>query len=197
MNILLLFATLLEAKPTIEHFKKTGLLVQKSPFHFKKNNLTIAISGIGPYSAYNCTIAHIIAHDIIIQGGLAGSFDLDLPIGSCREVQSVSFLPLFQNQNCPEALLFPKITLQNDGVELFTSPCPVYEQKRSSGLVDMEGYAIAQAGSAHSKPVHLLKIVSDHPSQNSSRLIRERMQDLSLQLSSNIIELVTAKGLRD
>ncbi len=164
MKTLLIFATQREAAPTLKK-------------QFK--NCTSIITGMGPLPTFKAISQQIQHYDRIVNAGICGTFDEKTAVGSIHTVSRLEYLPLKQHQGS----LFPSLRIHPEGQTLYTSPVPVYESKRETGLVDMEGYVLAHLALKHKKPIQMYKIVSDFCSKDSKEHILKRIDALALTLS--------------
>lgn len=102
MNLLIVSATIQEIEPTLDFLK----IERQSNKNFYKvdfigNDISILISGIGSYSTvYNLTkILSKNKYDLLINVGIAGSFDEHIKIGSIVNVKSETIGDLGVNDN--------------------------------------------------------------------------------------------------
>ncbi|MCE5295249.1 MAG: hypothetical protein LLF94_11655 [Chlamydiales bacterium] len=187
---LITFATVEEAEHTLATFDaqfiKTGLYQSTIGY--------IGITGIGPFAAAFAIQAIHNTYNIkeVINIGFAGSLNPKLELGSIWPISSCSkhlWHPKghIAAQNCL-ANEITTLALQTDGVSLSTVDFPLYETPAHlidvCDLIDMEGYAIAQAALSLGLPCTLYKLVSDYCTSTSLSEIKNNMRKYSQIVSS-------------
>lgn len=193
-DISFLFATLLEAQETIHQL--CGSQAGKDRWVFPHGE--IIITGMGKASSIEfCPVTQFW-----VNLGVAGAFSEDFSVGDFVWVKSVSAYeqPIsaslldIQTYFCPipEVKLFEKSIVS---AHLYTAHIPVYEipaQVEKQSLVDMEGLFLAEQAKGKKAKLLIGKIISDHCSKDSSRLIRERLPELSKKLAFCAQSIVNA-----
>lgn len=92
MKFLIVASTTFEIAPTLDFLKKNA--AQKgSEYHFNQNSIQILISGVGVPTVIYSLLKKISQEDfdLILQVGIAGTYNLNNSIGSVVEVASDTF----------------------------------------------------------------------------------------------------------
>lgn len=181
-SILLIFATFLEAEATLaSHPYET--LIPDTLYRFSDTYLLI--TGMGPSPAAQKTTLYAPTASCIYNFGIAGSLHSHHTLFSWHTVSVVTH----------HATKKSFILSKTPGSRLLTLDTPLYdEQLRNSlqthyDLVDMEGFAIAEAASYLNIPTYLHKIVSDFCSSSTSDTIRLHIKTLSQKIADKIDEM--------
>lgn len=178
MKPLFLFATLAEARVTIER----GSFCQTGENLFSCGDRSIVIIGMGPKAALR-GIERLPTDGVRwINIGIAGAFDRALHFGQKCQIGSTAFL---SRGRVYDHLIVPK----GGDTILYTSPTPVYEAPHFyKGVVDMEGHVVAKVALQKKVPLSIIKVVSDYCSPDTSEIIRKKLGELSELLSIAIAE---------
>lgn len=178
MKNLLVFATLLEAEPSIVALN--AQVISPNIYAYEKGYLVI--TGMGMVAAERAVIDTLATFSIetIWNFGVAGK----LSAGKVGEVYSVQKIGRFPGKE--------EIHLPEEGVSLISSETPIHDQALSKRLsekwqlVDMEGYGIAQAAAMYNKPLFMRKFVSDFASEGGAELIKKNIASLAKQISAMV-----------
>lgn len=96
MKILVTAATEAEIALSIKHITTAGVQVETNVFAYLGHTVNIAVTGVGMVATtYNLT--RILAskqYDLVIQAGIAGTFDRDMPLGKVVVVRKDRFADL-------------------------------------------------------------------------------------------------------
>lgn len=90
MNVLLVAATEAEISSTIDWLQNDSLPDAYGTFGIAQGALDICITGVGLLAAtFAITNAlHLRRYDFVLQAGIGGSFDKDIPLGACVAIRS-------------------------------------------------------------------------------------------------------------
>lgn len=185
MNTLLLSATHLEIKPTLEQFS-----FKTDAFFFQlTENCSCLITGIGAIQTAISLTKHLSKHkyDQVIQVGIAGSYDRTLPLGNVVEVLSdkygdlgveekdgsylslpqigLSLSPALDNELFSWNALFPELkSVKSMTVNLVagTNETIIKRAKQNTELETMEGIAAALATNEFKIPFTQLRSISNY-----------------------------------
>lgn len=96
MNILLTAATGAEIALSIKHIASAGIEVKPGVFDYSGHKVTIAVTGVGMVATtYNLTgILAKEQFDLVLQAGIAGTFDRNIPLGEVVAVGKDRFADL-------------------------------------------------------------------------------------------------------
>lgn len=200
--ILLVFATLTEAKGTIQALRA----VECHPSVYRWSKGRIVISGMGCIQAATAVGLYGQEADTVINVGIAGALNPEIPLGTMCSIQTVAKHTLL-----PEAPLLHTVDLvqaafphhdigsKGTGCRLISSDYPVYDpmtrQRLSSfDLVDMEGYGVASACHALQKQCRIYKKISDLADSIGSSLIKKHLGRYSEEIGKEIIDLMLREG---
>lgn len=176
------FATLEEAQASITR-------TNASPYqgHFRFTDNLILITGIGPFAAYTQASPFIKQASALYNFGIAGALHPEIAPCTCVEVATVSKLKWHpKNPTLTESIAL------SGTLKLCTLDFPLHETnflKEDFDLVDMEGYALAYLAKEHQVPIKLIKIVSDHCTENTSSDIQKNLKILSEHLAEKLTRL--------
>jgi nucleoside phosphorylase len=190
MKMLITFATLSEAKSSIEALKAKTLIENEL---YQTEVGKIIISGMGCLNAAVTLSKYVKEDDTVYNFGACGALK-DLPLFSVIEVKEVckfNFLPedLDEHSRLFSSSLFNPIKLQENGLTCLSSDFPLHKNSRKRWLcenydiIDMEGYGIAKM----TKNVKMFKCVSDFASENGHKLIKENLKEVSFRLKETLI----------
>ncbi|MCP5469982.1 MAG: hypothetical protein H7A36_05705 [Chlamydiales bacterium] len=188
MKRLLIFATLVEAKATIE-----ALNAFPAGDLYAFENGLIAICGIGIHQAQACTSRYAQECDEVWNLGFAGALS-SLPMHEIVSISKVGkYVPIIDlDPHSKEMMLNTLPTFELGGsVPLISSDFPIHSKihrPENFALVDMEGYGIAFAANALQKPLRMWKIVSDFASPEGIALIKKHKTQLSQLLAQKVLD---------
>lgn len=96
MKILVIAATGAEIALSIKHITASGREVKPLVFYLDGVEISFSVTGVGMVAtAYHLTkLLAIGGYDLVIQAGIAGCFDRDIPLGEVLMVQSDRFADL-------------------------------------------------------------------------------------------------------
>jgi nucleoside phosphorylase len=175
MRTLFLFATLAEAKISIERVGAN--LEEDGVYAFGEHK--IVIIGMGPKNA-SLAVEKLPTDGVKwVNIGIAGALDPSLFVGHPFSIGTTAFL--HENR-----IYDRQIIDRNVDTILYTSSVPVYERPpccEGRALIDMEGHAVAKIALQKNVPLSFIKVVSDYCSKDTHRLIKERLPELSKTLS--------------
>lgn len=185
---LITMAHLGEAQGVIDLFK----LTRSSPTLFEGDNLTCLITGEGPFEAAIRT-ASILSqkkYTQVINLGIAGTLNPDLPIASIQTVRSV-YLAI---NGKPQFKSFKSSELGIDCVTSFERILDPQKAIPLSGvaqLVDREAWGVAMAAKDAQISFHSYKLISDQAGTlGACESVKERVQDWSAKLALHLQELL-------
>lgn len=193
--LLLVFATLVEAKPTLK-----ALGAKKQSHHlYQFENGKLLICGMGSISAASSLTHYINISENIHSFGIAGAFNKDLKMGDFCHIKTVD-----KHLHLPENLdshsqhfakkIHPCFSNLEGSYRLITSDYPIHNKKdnallsKNYDLVDMEGYGLAWACQREGKTIQITKIVSDFANSEGPDLIRKQIATLSEGISQFILK---------
>ncbi|WP_158538726.1 futalosine hydrolase [Chitinophaga skermanii] len=90
MKVIITAATLLEIKPLVEHLATVADLITGHEYSIKHHTVKVVIGGVGMMAtAYNVGKEIIMYQpQLVIQAGIAGSFDRNLQLGDVVQITS-------------------------------------------------------------------------------------------------------------
>ena len=187
----ILMAMPIEAEPFIRGLSMEQ--IESGPFSVYRNNDIILIaSGIGRVRA-SAAAAYLISRynpEIMINPGTAGSNTENAEAGTVFSISTVFDRDLVLYRG-PEYFKYEMETFSGTpSASLLTSDRPsiTAEEREKAAeiadLSDMEGAAFAQICSLFNKKGYIIKIVSDGPSAESFKSIREGIEKYSGELFS-------------
>lgn len=190
-SILLAFATLKEAAPSLE-LLGAAPSADTSLYLFEGGGLLI--TGMGALAAAAAVSRYIQDFDSVWNLGVAGALSKTLLLGEMVEVGStakwsgVLSLP-------PHALsLFEAAhpILGKGNPRLLTSDYPIHYQElgktlsQQADLLDMEGYGVAIAAEQANKTWRITKRISDLCSEGGAQLIQQELPKAARELADKV-----------
>ncbi|WP_069116681.1 5'-methylthioadenosine/S-adenosylhomocysteine nucleosidase [Spiroplasma helicoides] len=216
MNLCILFAMIDEAQPLI--YKLNPSLIIEKPFLvFKKNNIIIAISGIGISNASSCFtyIDGKFNPEIYINAGLAGCISdennvLDVVLvdkafyssanttGFGYEYGQIPKMPAFYtsdqslSKKISQIKNFKKLNIATSDIFINNSEAVntlIKPIKTKIEIVDMECCAFFQSAYLFNKPILAIKIISDVLTKKSNE---NQFNEILNKASNKISEVIYA-----
>jgi 4-hydroxybenzoate polyprenyltransferase len=195
--IALLVATLNEAQPLLALLKAEQQLTQPFPVYGYPGGL-VAIIGMGPKSAAKAA-DYVIRNggaSTIINFGICGALSESFkPGGLCRVITTLDGDALLQSRETSSLPLLSHEAWQHFApVRLASVTEPVFggeprqQLAAHADIVDMEGYAVAQAARRHGIPCYLLKVVSDLADDSGRAHLMQNLARVSEVLTQEVVK---------
>lgn len=175
MNLLIVFATALEAAALLEQAVPLSDTLFSSPYG------TICLCGMGSAHIAERLEPLLPTCDAIWNFGFAGALHPELPIGMLCSVA-------IAGREC----------IAHEGMRLVTVDAPLHDPAERDrlaldwDLVDMEGEAIAALAKRYGKPLKMVKVVSDNANAQTSQTILAKAPMLSQILLEAIFTSMNA-----
>ena len=178
MKLVLFFATLAEAAPTLRYLQAR---YENGVFRFSKG--IVICTGMGIQNAHFAAKRAPKKQVFWVNLGVAGSFSSKKQLYTTVEIDGI--FPLQQKADSMEKAIVLRKDVKN---LLFTSHVPIYQTLSvpyKHGFVDMEAYPIAREAVSCGIFFTSIKVVSDICSPNSSSEIAK-----NLPICANILQRI-------
>lgn len=191
---LLVFATEIEALPTIELLSARS--IDSHCYQFEDGYLII--TGMGICAAQYYVTKYLLQLDCasVTNFGIVGALNHSLQLGEIYEISTVDkYVPLPKTIDLESShfLDITAPTLHLPGASrLLSSDYPIHDKKIKNALaqkwdlVDMEGYGVAYAAKSADKPLTICKVVSDFASDGGRALLKRQIEECSWKLAKNV-----------
>lgn len=184
-TLVITFATLKEAKATIEHLDAQP---QSSHTYVFAQGL-IVITGMGLLSTLSCLYEIETPISEIWNFGCAGSVHGDQELFSLHEISSIH--RYYPHQSAHSQALFekmyPPILLQDKGEALLCTEASInHEIQTKCSLVDMESYAVSWFAQKKNVPCTMIKCVSDFANHSTPEDIQKNLSRISSLLQDQV-----------
>jgi len=196
----LVFATQMEAKPTIQYLQAETVDHHSTLFNAQhptsKQKILILLTGMGPKRAYTAMSALLITQSVskVVNLGVAGALHPHLQVGDLSTIEYAQMEKSSDEafQNLDQITLCPLSDLPQH--RLISVHTPVFDDKRrtrlaaNADLVDMEGAAIAWACQQNHTPCQMLKGITDFAGVDERKMLHKNLSEVSNMLTTELFQ---------
>jgi len=199
-TVALVFATRIEAEPTIQYLRAESADHHSSLFNAQHpksgQRILILLSGMGPKTAYSTMSRLLLKQAVskVVNLGVAGSLHPHLQIGDLSTIKHAqmeeSSTEPFQDMDQITLCPIPDLPQHR----LISVHTPVFNDQRKRGLatdadlVDMEGAAIAWACRQNHIPCQMLKGITDFAGADERKMLHKNLSKVSDMLTTELFQ---------
>ncbi len=207
-KLCLVFATIMEADPMLTRFQagsvRHGARVHTGHMPGLRQEVLVLISGMGPVAS-SSAISNLLATEsveMVINIGIAGALNNQLPVGKLAAIKSVAALTEQTEEPLEWIPISGNFSADLPQYRLISVPEPLFDDDRrtvlaeAADMVDMEGAAIARVCLQHKIPCHLIKGISDSAGTGDRRDLQKNLTEVSQALCDKVVTEITANESR-